>query len=214
MFNWLIDWSSRNRLFVLTIAFVMVVMGGAKAADSDMDVLPEFAPPQVVVETDSPGMVAQEVETLVSYPLETAINGTPGVTQVRSVSQNGVSIVTVVFAYGTDIYRARQLVNEKIQLVLPRLPQGTTPPTMLPVMSAIGDVMKIGMTSDHISLMELRTLADWVVRNRLLAVPGVARVYVIGGDQKQFQVIVDPKGRASRRRECERREPGWGNGYG
>jgi CzcA family heavy metal efflux pump len=193
MFNWLIDWSSRNRLFVLTIAFVMVVMGGAKAADSDMDVLPEFAPPQVVVETDSPGMVAQEVETLVSYPLETAINGTPGVTQVRSVSQNGVSIVTVVFAYGTDIYRARQLVNEKIQLVLPRLPQGTTPPTMLPVMSAIGDVMKIGMTSDHISLMELRTLADWVVRNRLLAVPGVARVYVIGGDQKQFQVIVDPK---------------------
>lgn len=193
MFNWLIDWSSRNRLPVLALAMVLVVFGGIKAADSDMDVLPEFSPPQVVVETDAPGMVAQEVETLISYPLETAINGTPGVTLVRSVSQTGVSIITITFAYGTDVYRARQLINEKIQLVMPRLPSGSDPPAMLPVMSAVGDVLKIGLTSDRMSMMELRTLADWVVRNRLLAVPGVARVYVMGGDQKQYQVVVDPK---------------------
>jgi nickel/cobalt tolerance cation efflux system protein len=193
MFNFLIDWSSRNRLMVLALAVILVLFGGFKAADSDMDVLPEFSPPQVIVETDSPGTVAQEVETLISFPLETAINGTPGVTQVRSVSQTGISMVTVIFAYGTDIYTARQLINEKIQLVIPRLPKGTETPTMLPVMSAVADVLKIGMTSDRMSMMELRTLADWVVRNRLLAVPGVARVYVIGGDQKQYQVIVDPK---------------------
>lgn len=193
MFNWLIDWSARNRLIVVSFAVLLIVVGAFKARDSEMDVLPEFAPPQVVVQTEAPGLVAQEIETLVSFPLETAINGTPGVTSVRSVSQNGISLITVVFAFGTDIYRARQLVNEKIQLVMPRLPRVASPPAMLPVMSAVADIMKIGLTSEHISLMELRTLADWTIKNRLLAVPGVARVYVIGGDSKQFQVLVDPK---------------------
>ena len=193
MFNWLIDWSTRNRLVVLALAIALVIFGGIKASESDMDVLPEFAPPQVVIECDAPGMVAQEIETLVTVPLETVLNGTPGVTQVRSISQNGVAMVTVTFAYGTDVYRARQLISEKVQLVIPRLPAGAQAPTMLPVMSAIGDVMKIGMTSDHLPLTDLRTVADWTVRNRLLAVPGVARVYVIGGEQKQFQVVVQPK---------------------
>jgi len=193
MFNWLIDWSSRNRLIVIAFAVALVIWGGIKASDSEMDVLPEFAPPQVVIQTDAPGLVAKEIETLVSFPLEVAINGTPGVTSVRSVSQNGISLIIVIFAYGTDVYTARQLINEKIQLVTPRLPRAADPPAMLPVMSAVADVMKIGMTSEHLSLMELRTTADWVVRNRLLSVPGVARVYVIGGDQKQFQVSVNPK---------------------
>ena len=191
MLNGIIEWSARNRLIVLVLALVLVVWGGIKAADSDMDVLPEFAPPQVIVETEAPGMVAEEVESLVSYPLETAINGTPGVTTVKSISQSGVSMITIIFNYGTDIYTARQLINEKIQMAMSRLPKTVQPPTMLPVMSAVGDIMKIGMVSDKVSPMELRSLADWTVRNRLLAVPGVSRVYVIGGDQKQYLVLAN-----------------------
>lgn len=191
MLNALIEWSARNRLIVLLLAMVLVVWGGIKAADSDMDVLPEFAPPQVIVETDAPGMVAEEVESLVSYPLETAINGTPGVTTVKSISQNGVSMITIIFSYGTDIYTARQLINEKIQMAMQRLPKTVQSPTMLPVMSAVGDIMKIGMTSDTVSPMQLRSIADWTVRNRLLSVPGVSRVYVIGGDQKQYLVLAN-----------------------
>ncbi len=193
MFNGLIDWSARNRLVVVVAAVVLIIWGGLLSADSSIDVLPEFAPPQVIIETDAPGMVAQEVETLVSFPLEAAINGTPGVTLVKSISQTGVSLITVIFAYGSDIYRDRQLVNEKIQLVIPRLPHTVQEPTMLPVMSAVGDILKIGLLSDRISPLELRTIADWNIRNRLLAVPGVARIFVMGGEQKQFLVLVDPQ---------------------
>lgn len=193
MFNALIDWSARNRLLVLMFAVVLVVWGGWQAGDSNMDVFPEFAPPQVIVETDAPGLVAEEVETLVSQPLEISINGTPGVTMVKSVSQNGVSIITVTFQYGTDIYIARQLVNEKLGLASSRLPKIARAPTLLPVMSAVGDILKLGMISEKLSPMELRTIADWTVRNRILAVPGVARVYVIGGDTKQYQVLAKPE---------------------
>jgi CzcA family heavy metal efflux pump len=193
MFNNLIEWSARNRFIVAVMAVILVVFGIYKCGQSEMDVLPEFAPPEILIETDAPGLVAEEVESLVSFPLETAINGTPGVTMVRSVSQTGVSLVTVIFKYGTDIYTARQLVNEKIQLVMPRLPKTVQSPIMLPVMSAIADTLKIGLVSDSVSPMELRTIAEWDIRNRLLAVPGVARVFVMGGDQKQYQVLVDPE---------------------
>jgi CzcA family heavy metal efflux pump len=193
MFSGLIDWSAKNRFLIVMLALILLVWGGATVAESEMDVLPEFAPPQVVIETEAPGLVAQEVETLVSLPLEAAMNGTPGVTLVKSISQNGVSMITVIFRYGTDIYTARQLVNEKIQTVMPRLPHAVQPPSMLPVMSTVGDILKIGLSSDTLSPMELRTLADWTIRNRLLAVPGVSRVYVIGGDEKQYQVLVQPE---------------------
>lgn len=193
MFNGLIEWSARNRIVVLLLAGTLLIWGAIKTAGTDMDVLPEFSPPQVVVETDAPGMVAEEVESLISVPLETAINGTPGVTLVKSISQSGVSLITVIFQYGTDVYLARQLVNEKIQLVQSRLPTGARASKLLPVMSAVGDILKIGMVSDTVSPMELRTLADWDVRNRLLSVPGVSRVYVMGGQQKQYLVSVDPE---------------------
>jgi CzcA family heavy metal efflux pump len=193
MFNALIDWSVRNRLLVMLLAVTLVVWGTMRAGDSDMDVFPEFAPPQVIVETDAPGLVAQEVEALVSHPLETAINGTPGVTLVKSVSQAGVSLITVTFQYGSDIYTARQLISEKVQSASSRLPKLANLPQLLPIMSAVGDILKIGMTSDRLSPMQLRTMADWTVRNRVLAVPGVARVYVMGGDVKQFLVLVNPE---------------------
>lgn len=192
MLNGLIDWSARNRLVVLVVAICLTVVGVVQTSQADIDVLPEFAPPFVVVQTEAPGMVAEQVEQLVSVPLESAINGTPGVTLVKSVSQIGVSQIMVIFKYGTDPYIARQLVNEKIQLAVSRLPSDVSPPGMLPVMSAVGDILKLGLTATRTSPMELRTVADWEIRNRLLSVPGVARVLVMGGDVKQFQVSIDP----------------------
>jgi CzcA family heavy metal efflux pump len=192
MFNALIEWSARNRFLVVVLAVVLMIWGGFNITNSDMDVLPEFSPPEVLIATEAPGMVAEEVEALVSFPLETAINGTPGVSLIKSISQTGISNITVVFRYGSDIYTDRQLVNERIQSVLPRLPKTVKPPAMLPVMSAIGDILKIGLVSDTVSPMDLRTIADWNIRNRVLAVPGVARVYCMGGEQREYQVLVDP----------------------
>lgn len=192
MLNQLIKWSLHNRFLVIVLALLLFCAGTVVAAGTNVDVLPEFAPPQIVIQTEAPGMVAEEVESLVSLPLESALNGTPDVTLVRSISQTGVSTVTVIFNYGTDVYKARQLVNEKIQMVSPRLPSSASPPAMLPVMSVIGDVLKIGLVSDRTPPMDLRTIADWQIRNRLLAVPGVARVLIFGGDLKQYQVLVNP----------------------
>lgn len=193
MLNGLIAWSARNRLVVLLLAICLIVAGFMHTAQTDIDVLPEFAPPFVIVQTEAPGMVAEQVEALVSVPLESALNGTPGVTLVKSVSQIGVSQISVIFKYGTDPYLARQLVNEKLQLAMQRLPRDVETPAMLPVMSAVGDVLKIGLTSTRTTPMELRTIADWDIKNRLLAVPGVARVIVMGGQEKQFLVSVDPE---------------------
>lgn len=193
MLNGLIEWSARNRLVVLVLAICLLIAGFMRSTQVDIDVLPEFAPPFVVVQTEAPGMVAEQVESLISAPLESALNGTPGVTLVKSVSQIGVSQITVIFRYGIDPYLARQLVNEKLQLARSRLPVDAGVPAMLPVMSAVGDVLKIGLTATRTSPMELRTIADWDIRNRLLAVPGVARVIVMGGEEKQFLVSVDPE---------------------
>jgi CzcA family heavy metal efflux pump len=192
MLSQLIEWSLHNRFLVVVLGVILVVSGCVVASKTNVDVLPEFAPPQIVIQTEAPGLVAEEVESLVSLPLESALNGTPGVALVKSISQTGISIITVVFNYGSDIYLCRQLVNEKIQLVIPRLPQGMEPPTMLPVMSVIGDIFKIGLLSAKVSPMDLRSIADWQIRNRILAVPGVARVLIYGGDLREYQVMVIP----------------------
>lgn len=193
MLNGLISWSIGNRFIVVVLAVLLMLGGTYVASNSDIDVLPEFAPPQVVVETQAYGMVPEQVEALVSIPLESVLNGVPNVDNIRSLSMSGVSVITVVFKYGTDIYNARQLVSERILMATPNLPDTVEPPVMQPLMPAIGDVLKIGLLSKKMSPMELRTLADWDIKNRLLAVPGVARVLIIGGEVREFQVLVNPQ---------------------
>ncbi len=190
MIEHLIDWSIHNKFIVIVISIIIIALGIANLQDISIDILPEFSPPQVIVQTEAKGLTATEVEALVSLPLESVLNGTEGVTLVKSLSMNGISSITIIFKQNMDIYHCRQLVGEKLQIVQARLPKGTSIPTMLPVMSVMGDILKIGLISNEINPMQLRTLADWEIKNRLASVPGVARVLVMGGSQKQFQVIV------------------------
>lgn len=192
MFNRLIAWSLHNRLIVLAVTLVLFVAGGYALQRMPVDVFPEFAPPQVVIQTEVSGMAPQDVESLVTYPLESAINGTPGVSDVRSKTSVGLSTITVIFNANTDVYLDRQLINERIQNVLSRLPAGTKPPVMLPVTSAVGWLVKYALTSDTLSPEELRTLSDWEIRPRILALGGIASVVSIGGEVKQYQVRLDP----------------------
>ncbi len=192
MFNRLIAWSLHNRLIVFAITLVLFVAGGYSLQRMPVDVFPEFAPPQVVIQTEAPGMAPQDVELLVTYPLESAINGTPGVSDVRSKTSVGLSTITVIFNANTDVYLDRQLVNERIQNILSRLPAGAKPPVMLPVTSAVGWLVKYALTSNTLSPEELRTLSDWEIRPRILALGGIASVVSIGGEVKQYQVRLDP----------------------
>ena len=192
MFNRLIAWSLNNRLLVLAATVVLFVAGGYTLRQMPTDVFPEFAPPQVVIQTEAPGMAPTDVESLITYPLESAINGSPGVANVRSQSSVGLSTVTVVFDSDTNIYLDRQLVNERVQGVLVRLPAGVQPPVMLPVTSAVGWLVKYALVSDTVSPEELRTLSDWEIRPRLLSLGGIASVVAIGGEVKQYQVRLDP----------------------
>lgn len=192
MFNRLIAWSLHNRLIVLALTLVLFVAGGIALQRMPVDVFPEFAPPQVVIQTEAPGMSPPDVESLITYPLESAINGTPGVASVRSKTSVGLSTITVVFNADTDVYLDRQLVNEHIQNVSGRLPPGAIPPVMLPVTSAVGWLIKYALTSDTLSPEELRTLSDWEIRPRILALGGIASVVSIGGEVKQYQVRLDP----------------------
>ena len=191
MFNRLIAWSLHNRPIVLAITLVLFVSGWFALKKMPVDVFPEFAPPQVVVQTEVPGLAPTDVEALVTYPLETAINGTPGVTHVRSKTSVGLSTITVMFKAGSNIYRDRQLVNERIQAVGGRLPAGAGSPVMLPVTSAVGWLVKYALTSDIVPPEKLRTLSDWEIRPRLLALGGIASVVSIGGEVKQYQVRLD-----------------------
>lgn len=192
MFNRLITWSLHNRLIVLAITLILFVAGGFALQRMSVDVFPEFAPPQVVVQTEAPGMAPQDVESLITYPLESAINGTPGVTNVRSKTSVGLSTITVIFKANTNIYLDRQLVGERIQNVTSRLPAGSRPPVMLPVTSAVGWLVKYALTSDTLSPEELRTLSDWDIRPRILSLGGIASVVSTGGEVKQYQVRLDP----------------------
>src|SRR5690349_21639876 len=190
MLNKIIQWSIKNRLVVVIAAIGLLLYGGIVALRAPVDVFPDLTAPTVTILTESHGMAPEEVEALVSLPIEAVMNGTSDVFRVRSNSAAGISIVFVEFNLGTDIYRARQLVTEKLAQV--QLPSGIRPPVLGPISSTMGEIMLISMTSKTTSAMDLRSLADWVVRPRLLGVPGVAQVMIIGGDTKQFQVLVDP----------------------
>ena len=190
MLNAVIAWALRNRLLVLVAAAVLLVYGGVATVQAPIDVFPDLTAPTVTVLTESHGLAPEEVEALVTLPIESAMNGTAGVFRVRSNSAIGISIVFVEFEFGTDIFRARQLVTEKLQQV--RLPVGVSPPTLGPISSTMGEIMLISMTSLQTSPMDLRSVADWVVRPRLLGVPGVSQVSLVGGEVRQFQVLVDP----------------------
>lgn len=192
MLNRIIRWSLEHRLFVVVLATATMVFGLRSVRQMPVDVLPEFVPPQVIIHTEVPGMSPVEVESLVTLPLETVLNGVSGLQTLRSTSSPGLSVITATFSWGTDIFQARQLVTERIQTVTGQLPPGAEP-FLLPIASPIGIVMNIGLTSDTASPMELNTLAQWVLRPRVLAVPGVASVVIFGGEIEQFQVLVSPQ---------------------
>lgn len=190
MFNWIIQSSLRNRLLVVTAYVVILIVGIFVLRRITLDVLPEFAPPQVVIQTESPGLSPENVETLITFRIEAVVNGTPGVDVVRSKSSAGLSTVIVVFKWGTDIYTARQLVNERLQEAREQFPPGTEAPVMLPITSAVSWLVKFALQSDRVSLLDLRTLCDWDINNRLLAIPGVASVVCMGPGPKQYQVLL------------------------
>ena len=191
MLNRLIQWSLQNRVMVLAATVVLLLAGSWTAARMPVDVFPDLTSPTVTVLTEAHGMAPEEVEALVSFPIETAVNGATGVRRVRSSTAQGISVVWVEFDWGTDIFRARQIVSEKLQSVSAGLPDGISAPVLAPVSSVMGEIMMIGLTGTA-SAEELRTLADWTIRRRLLAVPGVAQVIPIGGEVKQYQVLADP----------------------
>ena len=189
--NNIIRYSLRNRLVVLIGALLVVVGGYFSSRQMDIDVFPDLTAPTVVLMTDTQGMTAEETERLVTFPIETAVNGATDVRRVRSTSLNGYSFVWVEFNWGTDIYRARQTVNEKMVAMGDELPSGITP-VMAPQSSIMGEILFVSMqASDTTGMMELRTLADWVVKPAILATGGVAQVTVIGGDVKEYQVLAD-----------------------
>lgn len=192
MINRIIKYSLDNRLIVLALSLLLVIAGSYTASRMEVDVFPDLTAPTVVVMTEAQGLAAEEVERLVTFPVETALNGATDVRRVRSQSSTGFSVVWVEFDWGTDIYIARQIVSEKLVGVAEALPAGAGTPTLAPQSSLLGEVMIIGMTADSMSIGDLRTLADWTMRPRLLSVEGVAQVTVSGGEILEYQILLDP----------------------
>ena len=192
MLNKIIHFSLHNRILVLVASVLLLVGGFYTAYHTEVDVFPDLTAPTVVVMTEANGMAAEEVEQLVTFPIETTVNGATHVRRVRSSSTNGFSVVWVEFDWDTDIYLARQIVSEKLTLVNEELPENVGNPTMGPQSSILGEVLIVGLTSDSTSMIDLRTIADWTIRPRLLSTGGVAQVSVLGGDIKEYQVLIDP----------------------
>lgn len=191
MLNRLIAWALAHRVIVLATSVLLLIGGAYTAWRMPVDVFPDLTAPTVTVLTEAHGMAPEEVEALVSFPIETSVNGATGVRRVRSSTAQGISVVWVEFDWGTDIFRARQIVAEKLQTVAAALPTGISAPVLAPVSSVMGEILMIGLTGSQ-SPTALRTVADWTIRRRLLAVPGVAQVIPIGGAVKQYQVLADP----------------------
>ena len=193
MLNKIIRFSLQNRLLVLIASILLLVGGLYQTFHTEVDVFPDLNAPTVVVMTEAGGMAAEEVEQLVTFPIETAVNGATGVRRVRSSSTTGFSVVWVEFDWDTDIYLARQIVSEKLATVAESLPDNVGNPTLGPQSSILGEVLIVGLTADSTSMLDLRTLADWVIRPRLLSTGGVAQVAVLGGDIKEYQVLIHPE---------------------
>ena len=192
MLDAIVRFSLRFRGIVIAATTLFVVYGAYRLTQSKYDVFPEFAPPTVSIQTEAPGLAPEQVELLVTQPIENAINGIPGIEALRSGSIQGLSVITVAFQPGTDIYRDRQLVAERTGSVSTQLPQGVAAPVITPLTSSTSVIDVIGLTSSSRSLMDIRTIADWSVRQRLLAVPGVAKVAVFGGEVRQLQIQLSP----------------------
>ena len=205
MLNAIVKWSIAQRWLVVIAAILITFLSIQIVTQMPLDVFPSFAPPQVEIQTEAPGLAPEEVESLVTLPIESSINGTPGIMTVRSSSSAGLSVVKVIFNWETEIYRARQLVTERLQQSQNKLPEGVETPQLSPITSPISTILMIGFTvgekkvskeieatTPNTSLMDLRRLIDWQVTNRLLAVSGVAQVIAYGGDVRQYQVLIDP----------------------
>ncbi len=193
MLNAIIRFALEKRLFILVLAVLLIFAGIYTTRTMEVDVFPDLNAPTVTVMTEAEGMAPEEVERLVTFPIETSVNGATGVRRVRSSSATGFSIVYIEFDWNTDIYRARQIVSEKLAMLGDQLPAGTGQPTLGPQSSILGELLIIGLTAENTSTTDLRTIADWTIRPRLLSTGGVAQVAVIGGEVKEYQVLLDTR---------------------
>src|SRR5262249_43608048 len=194
----IVAWSIRNRVVVVGLAVLLLAGGLYAIHQARLDVFPEFAPPQVVIQTEAPGLSAAEVEQLVTLPIEQAVNGIPRLDILRSQSTQGLSVITVIFTDGTDIYRARQQVAERLAELAGQLPMGAKAPRLAPLTPSTGRLLTVGFTSEKLSPIQLRDRVQWTIRPRMLAVKGVAQVTLFGGEVRQFQGQVDPDALAAR----------------